>query len=109
MRAMPSPAFDRLVLPLVQDLAWRCAVACSTEDPGTVFGFSCIEDDVVHMVFVKSRFRRFGVARMLLAGVGSEATYSIVTPQLRRMIRAGKIPSSWVYDDAGMWRSREAS
>lgn len=109
MRSMPSDAFDRLVLPRIRSLAGACRMACSTEDPGTVFGFACAEGGIVHMVFVKSKFRRVGVARRLLGGVGPDAVYSAVTPSVRRLMKAGKLPDGWVYDEAGMWRSREAA
>ena len=108
---MPSDAFDRLVVPRIRELAPSCHLAVSTEDPDTVFGWACVDGSSVHMVFVKSRFRRFGVARLLLLErAPGGAVYTVVTPTLRRLSKAGKIPAGWVYDEAGMWRvNREAA
>lgn len=41
-------------------------VACLTEDPNTILGYSVLGDeDTVHYVHVKQAFRRFGIAKEL--------------------------------------------
>lgn len=48
----------------------KCLIA-TTDDQDQICGFVCFTGDAVHYVFVKTVFRRFGIANMLLdAAVG---------------------------------------
>lgn len=46
----------------------KCLIA-STDDLDQICGFICYTDDVVHYIFVKVVFRRFGIANALLDAV----------------------------------------
>lgn len=50
-------------------------VACSVDDPNQIWGWLCAQQGpegslLVHYVYVKSRYRRFGVAKLLLSAAG---------------------------------------
>ena len=50
-------------------------VACDPDDKTTIFGWACIEDPVVHFIYVKPYFRGQGIAKALVAfGLGVTAT-----------------------------------
>lgn len=71
-------------------------VACSVTHRATIVGWACVEPaDVVHYVFVREEFRRYGVARRLLADVtGERVTYSHRTDVCKQL----PIPEGWHYD-----------
>ena len=49
-------------------------VACSEQDSDQILGWTCIEGDVLHYVYVKRRVRGEGVAQALLHDVKNHAT-----------------------------------
>ncbi len=60
-------------------------IATPEDDPDTYLGYAVREQGtpVVHYVYVKPAFRRFGVARALLAGLPPDFTYTHHTHVLR--------------------------
>lgn len=68
-------------------------VACSIDDPGTLFGWAC-KGDALHYVYVKREFRRFGLARSLLRGMTGAVVYSHRTTLCSSL----PIPAAWSYD-----------
>lgn len=77
-------------------------LAESRQVPGTLCGWSCVEATsggvVVHYVYVAQAFRRFGVARALLAGLEhGAASYSHWTP----VVDALPVPAAWTWDPIG--------
>jgi len=45
-------------------------IACNKLDPGQIFGWACFQPDVFHYVYVKSTFRKNGIARELFRRSG---------------------------------------
>lgn len=45
-------------------------VACDAADPSIIFGFVCAEGPTLHYLYVKRRFRGFGIGGLLLAAAG---------------------------------------
>lgn len=44
----------------------KVSISCLKEDPNTILGYLVSEDpDVIHYLFVKEAFRRFGIAKSL--------------------------------------------
>lgn len=41
-------------------------VACAEQDDNQVLGWACIEDDTLHYLYIKRRFRKEGIGRDLL-------------------------------------------
>ena len=41
-------------------------IACLTEDPEVILGYSITEGDIIHWVYVKEMWRKQGIAKMLL-------------------------------------------
>ena len=41
-------------------------LACDPDDPDTVWGYICTDDDILHFIYVKSAFRGFGIGGCLL-------------------------------------------
>jgi hypothetical protein len=41
-------------------------IACLREDPDVTLGYSVVDEDILHWVFIKSSWRRFGIARKLI-------------------------------------------
>lgn len=66
-------------------------VMCLDEDPDTIIGYAVYNDNMLHWVFVKRPFRKFGFAKELVpTGI------DIVTS----MTKMGKIcmPESWTFN-----------
>lgn len=59
------PEFSQVIDHLL--LNAKTIVACNEEHPQTIFGYMIFDPDVVHYVFVKAAFRRFEIARDLIA------------------------------------------
>lgn len=76
----------------------RVLVACQKADPDAIVGWVAVEPGDVprlHYVYVKHPFRRFGIAKRLVAPLlGSAVTYTHETPVLRRLT----VPSQWTYN-----------
>lgn len=67
-------------------------VACNVEEPDQVYGWVVASSGLLHYVYVKGPFRRFGIGGSLLdrAGVpkGSKATYTHRTRFVDRCLRS---------------------
>lgn len=103
---MPSMFFDRIVQPRLRRILYDegATVACSVEDPGLVYGFRVGGGKRLHFIFVKSHYRRMGIAKALCAGLPEDTVYTLTTPTERRVRKANKIPDGWRFDMNGMWR-----
>lgn len=74
-------------------------LAVLPDDPSVVFGWSVTEPGCVHYVYVKPDFRRYGIARALLAHVAGEPwRYSHSTYILRDLRENKVIPDTVIYD-----------
>lgn len=60
-------------------------LAVLPDDTSVVFGWSVTEGNVVHYVYVKPDFRKFGLATALLAHVEKPFTYSHATSALPKL------------------------
>ena len=45
-------------------------LACDPDDPDTVWGYVCTDDDLLHFIYVKSAFRGFGIGGCLFRAAG---------------------------------------
>jgi GNAT superfamily N-acetyltransferase len=67
------------------------AVACSEDDPDQIIGWVAWEPDSPRLLFlyVKSPFRRFGIATALLAetGLPDDFVYCLKPPRAHRFLR----------------------
>lgn len=70
-------------------------VACLEDDPNAILGWCALETQpvVIHYCYVKRDFRRFGVARQLLQGIG-QAEYA----SLPQITMPHAIQSNWIYN-----------
>lgn len=59
----------------------KTTVACDTVDPDFIIGWSCIENDALHYVFVRRAFQRAGVASRLAGGLPRPIVFSHWTPE----------------------------
>lgn len=77
---------------LLQHPTTRLSIVCDESSPEVIMGF-CLhdtEDDIVHYIYVKRPFRRFGIGTMLMAYA------EISVPQIQA--------SHWTYDATAIWR-----
>lgn len=74
-------------------------VAALEDDPDQILGYAVAEPGVLHWVYVKSLFRRYGVARALLAELDlpSPVVYTHKTKWCARLFKNG------VYDPFKAW------
>ena len=82
---------------LVERLLKACEtrVACAEESPTTILGFAVLAPPgVVHYVFVGEDWRRRGLARELVAGLGERVAYTHRTDLCSQL----PIPESWRYN-----------
>lgn len=59
----------------------------------------------LHCVYVKSDFRRFGVARALLAWLPTDGQRVEVTHWAARAAQWLKLPAEWAWNPEAMWRA----
>lgn len=86
---------------LIDDLLERTTVriACSVTHHATIVGWACVEETAagvvaVHYVYVGEDFRRRGVARRLLDGVGDRVPYTHRTDVCKVL----PIPEGWWFN-----------
>lgn len=66
-------------------------IACVTEDPELILGYSVSEPSILHWVFVKQAWRRFGIAKQLIPKDVSRITHlTTVAEKLK--------PKEWLFD-----------
>ena len=83
---------DRM-MPLVQ-------IACPATNPEVIAGFSCVDGDLLYYCYVASPFRRFGVARTLLAEYTQRHMTMVTwTPILEHLT----LPRTWVLNEVSKW------
>lgn len=77
-------------------------VACSKDDPETVFGWVCGGVDehgkFIDYVYVKSLFRRMGIGRALLNAFGYVALFSHYTDAVPWLRLSGLLPPNAIYN-----------
>jgi hypothetical protein len=81
--------YRRILDYLVKKSHTRCAVL--KEDPDVVIGYSVIEKDKLHWIFVKSDWRRYGLAKMLLS---PDIKYVTHLTKLGKHLK----PREWIFD-----------
>ena len=94
---------------IVRDLVSRSnvLVACLKDAPDTVIGWMAIENDALHYVLVKPRWRRMGVARWLLAAL---AGIPLVVTHRTSLSAKCPVPKEWIYRRFRIWpATKEAS
>jgi GNAT superfamily N-acetyltransferase len=83
--------------PVVKALIARSQVICAVlpENHDVVVGWVCVEDDTLHYVLVKPRFRECGIAGQLLDGMDAlPLAYTHRTgPAFRRL----RFPTTWAF------------
>ncbi len=67
-------------------------IACDQDSPEIIMGFALFGPKTAHYVYVKRPFRKFGIARMLLAEIGIGLDDCTVT--------------HWTEDLTEIWRSK---
>lgn len=77
LNLLPSiyyPEHKKALQRLLERDAIFLTIACLKEDPDVILGFALTEprENVLHYMYVKRAFRRFGVARELMAALGIE-------------------------------------
>jgi len=94
--------FSRDYAPVIRSLIARSdiVVACLKDSPDSVVGWMAIEDDCLHYVLVKPRWRRLGVARWMLAGI---ASLPLVFTHRTSDAQACPIPEGWAYRRFRIW------
>jgi hypothetical protein len=60
-------AFFKNYEPFLKNLLLRSTVkvACLADDPDVILAYSVFRDNVIHFVFTKKSYRKFGVAKMV--------------------------------------------
>lgn len=101
-------AFYADYAPVVRALLARSQVIVASlkENPDVIVGWAAVEDDALHYVLVKPRWRRLGVARWMLTDFASlPVAYTHRTNDALRC----PIPSGWVYRRFRIWPAEEAA
>lgn len=68
-------------------------VLCLSDDPETIVGWACTGENVVHYVYVKSAWRKRGLAKRLLAPYMGRSDVAFTHEQdgrVRRWLRKGR-------------------
>lgn len=91
---------------VVRDLVERSnvVVACLKDAPDTVIGWMAIENDALHYVLVKPRWRRMGVARWLLAALAGIPL--VITHRTTDSAKC-PVPEAWIYRRFRIWPATE--
>ncbi len=77
-------------------------IACRRAVPTGICGFAVTERDIVHYVYVKTRWRKLGVAKLLLGPLlDRDAVYTHWT----RAVRILPVPKSWKFNPYPFLRS----
>lgn len=91
------PVFFAVYEPLVKAMLARSTVtvACLPENHDVVAGWLCAENDTLHYVLAKPKFRGMAVAKRLLDGMEElPVSYSHITQPAKKRLR---FPSNWRY------------
>lgn len=84
---------------VIQRLLTLCDVkiACASDDENLILGWCCVDGSTVHYVFVKEQYRKLGIAKAMLDGIGEKATYTHWTRIIKDLEQAGKL-LNWRYN-----------
>lgn len=98
-RGVTRAVYFALYEPLVKRLLERSTVAVATlpEATDVVLGWMAIEDDALHYLLVKPRWRKLGIAKWLLGSIG-DVGGTVYTHAFPRGVGEKLIPASWTYD-----------
>lgn len=66
-------------------------VACLKDDQELILGYSATEQDILHWVFVKQAWRRFGIAKQLIPKDTKVITHVTTMSEKIR-------PKNWIFD-----------
>lgn len=69
----------------------ECKIACMKEDQDQVLGYAIYQPGILHYVFVKPAFRKFGIAKML---VPKETVYCTHLTKIAKQLK----PFNWKFD-----------
>lgn len=100
-KGIPREVFFAAHHKVIERILERAEVrlAVLPDDPSVVFGWSVTEPGLVHYVYVKPDFRKYGIAKSLLAHVAGEPwSYSHSTYILRELRENRVIPESVIYN-----------
>jgi hypothetical protein len=109
---MPRQAFNALFRPYLKKVlqATGAVVACSTSDDDLIHGFRVGDADITHLVFVKSQYRRLGIAKMLCEGIKKPHQYTLVlryepNPNytIQEYIADNPPPKGWHFREDKLW------
>jgi GNAT superfamily N-acetyltransferase len=108
-RNVPRSVYFGLYEPLVKQLLARSTIAVATlpDAEDVVLGWMAVEDDALHYVLVKPRWRKLGIARWLLGQISATGAVYTHAPPLRE--GGTLIPSAWVYDPRRRFGERQAA
>ena len=97
-RGTQRSVYFALYEPIVKQLLARSTVAVATlpENPDVVLGWMAIEDDVLHYLLVKPRWRKLGIAKWLLGQLGD--INAVFTHRPAPTVASRLIPASWSFD-----------
>ncbi len=90
----------RLLAKILQAPKAMMAIACLDDDPRVIVGFILAEPlaDILHYVYVKQAFRRFGVAKRLLAHLELSLDVCTVTHWTSDMASIGAKRPGMIYN-----------
>lgn len=72
-------------------------IACDPEDHDTILGWACTNGRYVHYVYVKRAFRRYGLAKRLLADHVKMLSPVVYTHRWNPILHLIP-PANWTYD-----------
>jgi GNAT superfamily N-acetyltransferase len=107
-RGLRRSVYFAIYEPMVKAMLERSTVAVATlpAAPAIVIGWLAVEDDVLHYVLAKPRWRRLGVAKWLLESMADVQVTYTHSPQPGVL---AKIPASWTYDPMRRWERQMAA
>lgn len=79
--------YPRIIDHLLGSPSTQTVIACHFEDPNVIFGYLVASPPVAHYTFVKSNFRRYGIAKALIDHLKSGSEYTHRTGLLQVILR----------------------
>lgn len=76
----------------------RVRLQVNSERPQQIYGWACADGDLLHFVYVKQPFRRYGLARELLADLGFTGKVRCSHWTRYASAYAAKKPSALIFD-----------
>ncbi len=83
--------FSEVIKSIITKPTVTIMVAALKQDPDVILGYSVTEPDILHWVYVKPTWRKFGIAKALVPD-----DVKIVTHQTNR--GRSLMPKAWAYD-----------